>query len=167
MLSVTRLNQAAARKVECQAFSIDTGSDWECSAMKVDGSCHCGNITYDAEINPDRVVICHCTDCQTFSSAPYRVSVIRVRWENFRLHGAPKIYSKTGGSGRKILVAFCGDCGSALYSTSEGGERLNLRIGAIKQRHALIPRAQGFCRSAMPWATNIDGIPKIPDPPQS
>ena len=135
--------------------------------MKVDGSCHCGNITYEAEINPDRVVICHCTDCQTFSSAPYRVSVVRVRLVDFRLRGAPKIYSKTGGSGRKILVAFCGDCGSALYSTAEMGETLNLRIGAIKQRHALIPKAQGFCRSAMPWAMNIDGIRKIPDPPQS
>jgi hypothetical protein len=136
--------------------------------MKVDGSCHCGNITYDAEINPDRVVICHCTDCQTFSSAPYRVSVVGVRLVDFRLHGAPKTYSKTGGSGRKVLVAFCGDCGSALYSTkTETAETLNLRIGAIKQRHALIPKAQGFCRSAMLWAMNIDGIRKIPDPPQS
>ena len=135
--------------------------------MKVDASCHCGNVAYDAEINPDRVVICHCTDCQTFSSAPYRVSVIRVRPQDLRLRGSPKTYIKTGGSGRKILVAFCGDCGTALYSTSaETAETFNLRIGAIKQRRELIPRAQGFCRSAMPWAMNIDGIRKIPDPPQ-
>lgn len=136
--------------------------------MRVDGSCHCGNITYDAEIDPARVVICHCTDCQTFSSAPYRVSVVGVRLAEFKLRGTPKTYSKTGGSGRKVLVKFCGDCGSALYSTSsETAETLNLRVGAIKQRHALIPKAQGFCRSAMPWAMNIDGIRKIPDPPQS
>jgi hypothetical protein len=136
--------------------------------MKVDASCHCGNVAYDAEINPDRVVICHCTDCQTFSSAPYRVSVVGVRPQDLRLRGSPKTYVKTGGSGRKILVAFCGDCGTALYSTrAEAAETFNLRIGAIKQRSALIPRAQGFCRSAMPWAMNIDGIRKIPDPPQS
>src|SRR5215471_21602757 len=113
--------------------------------MKVDASCHCGNVQYDAEINPDRVVICHCTDCQTFSSAPYRVSVVRVRPEDLRLRGSPKTYIKTGGSGRKILLAFCGDCGTALYSTAaEKAETFNLRIGAIKQRGALIPRAQGF-----------------------
>ena len=131
--------------------------------MKVDGSCHCGSVTYEAEINPDHVVICHCTDCQTFSSAPYRVSVFGVPSESFRLEGAPKTYVKTGGSGRKVLVAFCGDCGSALYSTSDE-RNFNLRIGAIKQRDKLIPKAQGFCGSGMPWATNIDGIHKIPEP---
>jgi len=136
--------------------------------MKVEGSCHCGNITYDAEINPDYVVICHCTDCQTFSSAPYRVSVVNVRPEDFRLQGTPKTYVKTGGSGRKVLVAFCGDCGSALYSTSaEVARGFNLRIGAIKQRRELVPKSQGFCRSAVSWAMNIDGIRKIPDPAQS
>ena len=133
--------------------------------MKVDGSCHCGSVTYEAEINPDHVVICHCTDCQTFSSAPYRVSVFGVPSENVRIEGSPKTYIKTGGSGRKVLVAFCGDCGSALYSTSGETEGpFNLRVGAIKQRRELIPKAQGFCRSGMPWATNIDGIHKIPEP---
>ena len=35
--------------------------------MKVDGACHCGKITYEAQINPEKVAICHCTDCQTGS----------------------------------------------------------------------------------------------------
>ena len=132
--------------------------------MKVDGSCHCGSVTYEAEINPDHVVICHCTDCQMFSSAPYRVSVFGVPPENVRIEGSPKTYIKTGGSDRKVLVAFCGDCGTALYSTSSDTEGpLNLRIGAIKQRRELIPKMQGFCGSGMPWATNIDGIHKIPE----
>jgi hypothetical protein len=34
--------------------------------MKIDGSCHCGCITYEAEIDPTKVMICHWTDCQTF-----------------------------------------------------------------------------------------------------
>ena len=132
--------------------------------MKVDGSCHCGSVTYEAEINPDDVVICHCTDCQTFSGAPYRVSVFGVPSQNIRIEGSPKIYIKTGGSGRKVLVAFCGDCGTALYSTKSDAEGpFNLRIGAIKQRRELIPKMQGFCGSGMPWATNIDGIRKIPE----
>jgi hypothetical protein len=35
--------------------------------MKVEGSCHYGQITFEAEINPDAVRICHCTDCQTLT----------------------------------------------------------------------------------------------------
>lgn len=132
--------------------------------MKVDGSCHCGSVTYKADIDPDQVVICHCSDCQTFSSAPYRVSVFGVPSEKVRLEGVPKIYTKIGGSGKKVLVAFCGDCGSALYSTSgETPGPMNLRVGAVKQRRELVPKMQGFCGSGMPWATNIDGIHRIPE----
>jgi len=133
--------------------------------MKVDGRCHCGRITYQAEIDPDQVVICHCTDCQTFSSAPYRVSVFGVPAECFHLEGTPKTYIKTGGSGREVRVAFCGDCGTALYSTKNDIEGpFNLRVGAIRQRSGLIPKMQGFCGSGMPWAANIEGIRRIPEP---
>ena len=35
--------------------------------MKIDGHCHCGYLTYEAEVKPEDAVICHCTDCQTLS----------------------------------------------------------------------------------------------------
>ena len=136
--------------------------------MKVDGSCHCGRVTYEAEIDPDQVVICHCTDCQTFSSAPYRVSVFGVAAQNIRFDGTAKLYAKTGGSGKRVLVAFCGDCGTALYSTKDNtAGPFNLRVGAIKQRGELVPKMQGFCGSGMPWATNIDGISRVPEAQRS
>jgi hypothetical protein len=54
--------------------------------MHIDGACHCGKVTYEAEVNPEKVIICHCTDCQTISGAPYRVNV-PVRRESFTLTG--------------------------------------------------------------------------------
>lgn len=121
--------------------------------MRVDGACHCGAISCEAEVRPDLVIICHCIDCQTFSSAPYRVSV-PVKAENFTLRGAPKHYVKTGDSGQQRRVAFCGECGTALYSTSMDAApaHYNLRTGWIRQRAALPPQMQGFCRSGLPWA---------------
>jgi len=38
--------------------------------MKIEGRCHCGFITYEAKIDPAKVMICHCTDCQTPNAAP-------------------------------------------------------------------------------------------------
>jgi hypothetical protein len=35
--------------------------------MKVDGHCHCGEITFEAEGDPTAPTICHCTGCQTRS----------------------------------------------------------------------------------------------------
>ena len=141
-------------------FNRQTGN----GRMKIEGCCHCGRISYEAEINPDYVIICHCTDCQTISGAPYRVTV-PVRTENFKLRGQPKTYVKTADSGNKRVLAFCADCGSAIYSTSLEDRRVfSLRLGAVKQRAQLIPKSQGWCRSALPWAMDIGHIPRIEDP---
>ena len=37
--------------------------------MKIDGRCHCGFITFEAEADPDKTAICHCADCQSFSGS--------------------------------------------------------------------------------------------------
>ena len=129
--------------------------------LDIDGGCHCGKIRYEANVHPDNVIICHCTDCQTMSGAPYRANV-RVKAENFKLTGEPKIYIKTADSGRRGALAFCPDCGSPLYSTSADDPQVyNLRLGAVTQRAQLIPKFQGFCRSAMPWAMDIRDIPQV------
>jgi hypothetical protein len=43
--------------------------------MKIDGSCHCGRIRFEAEVDPATVVICHCTDCRTLSGSAFRTVV--------------------------------------------------------------------------------------------
>ena len=43
--------------------------------MKVDGRCHCGYIRYEAEIDPDTVAICNCTDGQILSGSAFRTVV--------------------------------------------------------------------------------------------
>ena len=44
--------------------------------MEIDGTCHCGQFTYRAELDPEQVVICHCTDCQVLSGSAYRTVAI-------------------------------------------------------------------------------------------
>ena len=43
--------------------------------MKVTGRCHCGQISFEAEIDPAQVRICHCTDCQTLTGTAFRTNV--------------------------------------------------------------------------------------------
>jgi hypothetical protein len=38
--------------------------------MRVTGGCHCGQITSEAEVNPETVRVCHCTDCQKLTGTP-------------------------------------------------------------------------------------------------
>jgi hypothetical protein len=131
--------------------------------MNIDGQCHCGAIQFEGEADPARVVICHCTDCQAMSGAPYRVNV-PVPIESFVLHGEPKRYVKTGSSGAQIVTTFCGDCGSPIFSQKGDAPRyVNVRLGGVRQRADLPPKLQGFCDSAMPWALDIASVPKAPD----
>jgi hypothetical protein len=82
--------------------------------MRIDGGCHCGAITFAAEVDPDTVTVCHCTDCQTLSGSAYRVVVLPDRFR--LLTGEPKIYVKTGESGRKRVQSFRANCGTPIYS---------------------------------------------------
>ncbi len=131
--------------------------------MIIGGSCHCGFIKYEAELNRDSVFICHCTDCQKLSASVFR-TIATVKSNDFKLlSGAPKIYVKVGDSGNKREQAFCSECGSGIYSTSvgQGSKNINIRLGTVTQRNELVPTSQIWSRSAMKWLPELDGIPKV------
>src|SRR6516225_1651852 len=57
--------------------------------MKIDGHCHCGAITFEAEVDPNALTICHWTDCQTLTGSAFRIN-IPARAEHFVLRGTPR-----------------------------------------------------------------------------
>jgi hypothetical protein len=132
--------------------------------MKIDGGCLCGNITYTAEIDPGKVKICHCTDCQKQTGSAYR-TIVAVPKEAFAIHGGqPKIYIKTTAeSGFKRAQAFCPECGTSIYSTQvPDPQSFTLRVGTISQRAGLQPKVQQWCRSALGWAMDLRSIEQFP-----
>jgi hypothetical protein len=130
--------------------------------MRIDGGCHCGSITYTAEIAPDKVGICHCTDCQTFSGSAFRISVAAPK-ETFTLQGEPKIYVKTAESGAKRAQAFCPECGTSIYSAAvTDPQTFNIRVSTARQRTDLTPKSQGWCRSAHEWVMDLHAIKQFP-----
>jgi hypothetical protein len=126
--------------------------------MKVEGACHCGDITFTADVDPESARICHCTDCQTLSGSAFRMVVI-TRPGTFELRsGAPTTYVKTTAeSGTPREHGFCPRCGTPIYATSIGPEpkAYGLRTGAIRQRLELSPKLQIWSRSRAGW---LDGL---------
>jgi len=67
--------------------------------MKIDGHCHCRQITFEAKVDPTALTICHCTDCQTLTGSAFRIN-IPASAEHFVLRGGtPKSYVKTAVAG--------------------------------------------------------------------
>jgi hypothetical protein len=130
--------------------------------MKVEGRCHCGKITFAAEVDPETAGICHCTDCQMLSGSPFRMTV-RARAADFALKsGTPKIYVKTAESGTKRAHAFCPDCGTPIYAAAVGEPpNYSLRIGTLDRRAQLPPKRQIWCRSALPWSGDLTAVPQF------
>jgi hypothetical protein len=132
--------------------------------MQIDGQCHCGRISFEAEIDPEAVSVCHCTDCQTLTGSPFRVTAI-CSGEAVRLTGGtPKVYAKRGDNGRTRLQHFCGDCGSPLFTSGEGDQvgDWGIRWGSIRQRSQLRPARQIWCQSAAVWIDAVAGLPGRP-----
>ena len=129
--------------------------------MNVHGSCHCGQVRYEATVDPKLVSICHCTDCQKLAGTAYRVSV-RAQEGTFRLlQGQPSVYVKTAESGAKRAQVFCPDCGSSLYVHDPDDPKIYmLRIGSLDERALLSPTRQIWCRSALPWTQDLSDIEK-------
>jgi hypothetical protein len=129
--------------------------------MRVDGRCHCGLITYEADIDPEQVEICHCTDCQSLSASAFRV-VVPAAAEKFSMSGEPTVYVKTAESGARRVQTFCPRCGSAIYSTTadERPTSYNIRVGTIRQRNELSTRAQYWTRSAQQWVEDLASVPR-------
>ena len=140
--------------------------------MHVDGSCHCGSITFSAEVDPARVMVCHCTDCQVLSGAPFR-AVVAVPIANFVVHGTPKSYVKVAQSGNRRAQMFCGECGTPLYATApENATSVVIRLGCVAQRAELKPSTQVWQHSALPWLSGLNSVPGSPEqqsflPPQA
>lgn len=128
--------------------------------VTVHGACHCGSISYVAEIDPSRVTLCHCTDCQVLSGCAYRVSVPALRGQVEILQGSPVVYVNTADSGARRAQALCGKCGSPLFTWDLASpDRWGLRMGAIAERARLPPTGQVWCKSALAWAQDIRDLP--------
>ena len=135
--------------------------------MKIDGGCHCGNITFEAETDPDEARICHCTDCQLLSGSAFRTVIPTVEDGFWLTSGEPKVYIKIADSGHRRVQAFCSNCGTHIYATSvgEGPKVYGIRVGTLSQRDQIVPRLQMWCRSAQPWLGELETIRRIEKQP--
>lgn len=130
--------------------------------MKIHGACHCGAISFSAEIDPERVVACHCADCQILSGSPFRMIALSPM-DKFSLKGEPKRYVKTAESGNRRAQMFCGECGTPLYGmAAENPTAVMIRLGCVAERAQLKPSQQIWTHSALPWLAELDSVPGLP-----
>jgi len=129
--------------------------------MRVEGSCHCGFVTFKADADLETAGVCHCTDCQAISGSAFRTTVRAAPGTFAITSGSPTLYVKTTAeSGNKREHAFCPRCGTSVYAASVGAEprTYSLRFGTLKQKDAIAPKRQIWTRSRVKWLGELSGV---------
>ena len=127
--------------------------------MNISGSCFCGLVEYEAELDGGVIGICHCRDCQIFSGSAFRTSGI-VAPQQFKFtRGSPRYFDKKADSGAVRRMAFCGECGTHLCSlpADEKDGFVSIRVASSHQFDQLKPVAEIFCSSRVPWLSDLEG----------
>ena len=125
--------------------------------MNIDRTCLCGQIQFEANVDPETTTICHCTDCQINSGTAFGYVVGAVNDSFNLLKGELSFYIKLADSGAKRELAFCGKCGTRIYAKPENGKSgfFGLRVGTIRQRKSLHPKRQAWKKSCLDWMQGI------------
>lgn len=132
---------------------------------RLTGACGCGGVRFELTQRPEAAVYCHCHRCQrrtgTAASANARIAPGSLRItageelvQTWRPEdGAPK--------------AFCGACGSALWSLAPDGETIRgVRLGALDADPQIAFTHRQWVDSAAPWEPiPDDGLPRYGGPP--
>ncbi|KAK9375672.1 Mss4-like protein [Lipomyces chichibuensis] len=123
------------------------------------GSCDCGAIQFDAEIDqPDGAILCHCDECKIRYGAFCPVYAITKGKEYL------KSWAYKGDSGEPVPCTFCSNCGTNLYRQPKpyAGNKIVI-AGTLKQAwnsEELRPTASVYNSKKLHWFT-IDNFKNL------
>lgn len=128
--------------------------------LPLTGGCNCGAVRFELTAPLVGAGYCHCTRCQRRSGTAASAQA-RTAPDSFRLlSGADQLkrFSPPGGSDK----AFCGACGSAIFSQDPARpDVVNVRLGVFDRDPGIRPQYHQFVAFAAPWeAIPEDGLPR-------
>ena len=93
------------------------------------GSCQCGAVSFEADADLDRTVVCNCSRCQRLGSV-----LTFVAREDFTLKSGEDNLSEYLFNSRNIHHTFCKTCGIQSFSygtTPDGSEMVALNVNCL------------------------------------
>lgn len=119
--------------------------------------CCCGSLKAEADGEPEVVSLCHCTECQRRTGAPFGIGAY-YEASRVRLSGPSSLYEREV-EGRKLAFHFCPKCGSTVYwQTANHPGRYGIAVGAFADPHFPPPARSVFERSRHDWVEIPDHI---------
>lgn len=132
--------------------------------MKYEGSCLCGEITFEIEGEFENFFLCHCERCRKDTGSAHAAnlfsSTAKLKW----LTGEAKVKTFNYNSEGHIK-SFCSNCGSALPNIQFEGKLLVVPAGSIDMDIDLKAQSHIFCRNKANWDNDLESLPKFDELP--
>lgn len=124
----------------------------------VQGSCLCGQVTYEVELIPNKVFNCHCSYCRKAHGADY-VTVALAKGDTLKIiQGADSLAEHQNEIGG--FRAFCSNCGTRLMNYAPDKTMyLSVNVSTIDTPIEIKPQAHVNLESKAPWYEPYAGIP--------
>ncbi|XYI00658.1 GFA family protein [Sorangium sp. So ce1128] len=132
------------------------------------GSCLCGDVAFEFDGTPIRMMNCHCSRCRRGRSAAHATNVFvaldKLRW----VRGDAQVASYKVPEARFFTVAFCTRCGGAAPRLSPERGFAVVPAGTLDTDPGVRPAAHIFAAFKASWFTITGDLPRFAElPPQA
>ena len=132
---------------------------------KINGSCLCGEVTYEVE-EPFKIFqYCHCSRCRKFTGSAH-ASNLFVPPERFHWTSGEELVGRYEHTEAKYFATnFCKQCGSSLPWAVQGGKNIVVTAGTLDDDPGIKPKWNIFWKSKAPWleeTCNLEKFDKFP-----
>jgi hypothetical protein len=127
------------------------------------GGCGCGAVRFEVTEPLGTASYCHCTRCQRRTGTAASAQARAVPGSFRIVAGEEHVRTWTPSGG--FTKAFCGTCGSALFSRNPNDPGVvSVRLGAFDRDPGVRPSFRQFVAYAAPWEPiPDDGLPRYPE----
>ena len=133
----------------------------------LEGGCLCGGVRFRIHGKLGPAGFCHCRQCQRASGSAFAANA-PVRTRYLELSSGSDLLKEYESSPGKFR-AFCGRCGSPIYSRRDSEPELRrIRLGSLDSDPERRPLGHVWVRSKAPWYSIGDSLPQYPEglPPE-
>ncbi len=116
----------------------------------ITGSCLCGGVRFALSEPPTKAGYCHCTRCQRRTGTSQSAQA-RIDGTTFTLLAGEHLVKAWRPPDGGFAKCFCGACGAHLFSRSEDGSQMSIRMSAFDEDPGVRPSWRTFTDYAAAW----------------
>ena len=131
----------------------------------ISGSCQCGNVRYELLSPPQKVLACHCKECQKLSTSAFSLTAF-VSADSVRFEGELLQWNRMAESGNKSYAKFCPRCGNRIYHFNpDQPDELKLKAANLSDTRVLQPQAHIWVSQKQDWFQIPEGVAQFDKQP--